>query len=137
VTKLMVPESIHAYREAKKRDKAIIELATRANDPRVRAAIVNLLNEYQREVRRAQESKENEDLMFKIQEEEAETKDLRQLGKDARVVRDAIDIGTNNIVEGTRQRRAPERYASMQWTARGNRPKGKVTKKNKFLTKAK
>lgn len=136
ITKLIVPESIHAYREAKKRDKAIIELATRANDPRIRAAIVTLLNEYQRHVRQAQEKPENQELISKIRDHDTRTKDLRELAKDARVVRDTIDLGTNNILEGKRRRQAPERYETIAWTAEGSRLKVKGPKKNGLLAKA-
>jgi hypothetical protein len=60
ITKLYLHGSICSDREARKRDKYMIELATRAFDAAMRRLIVWCLNEWQKEVKRAQEDPDNQ-----------------------------------------------------------------------------
>ncbi|OSS54985.1 hypothetical protein B5807_00044 [Epicoccum nigrum] len=67
-TKLFVQNSIFAYREFRKRDKYVVELATRASDPVMQGLNVKCLNAYQEKVRKAQKDPANGELMKMLQQ---------------------------------------------------------------------
>jgi hypothetical protein len=57
-----IKNSLYGYRELKKSDKYVVELATRAQDPEIRKLAVVMLNEYHVDVRAAQDGPCNKEL---------------------------------------------------------------------------
>lgn len=55
IVEIFVKNSLCDYRESKKSDKYVVELAKRAQDPEIRKLAVEMLNEYHVEVRAAKE----------------------------------------------------------------------------------
>jgi hypothetical protein len=53
IVKMFVKNPLCDYRESKKSDKYVVELATRAQDPNIRKLAVETLNEYHVKVRAA------------------------------------------------------------------------------------
>jgi hypothetical protein len=108
VTKIMVKNTIATYREYRKRDKAIIELATRASDPEIAAILVQCLNDHQEVIRSAQADPKNQELMEKLAVRKEVAQEQTVLL--ARTVPDKLDLVKNQILEGKRTRKAVERY---------------------------
>jgi hypothetical protein len=104
----MVKNTISAYREFRKRDKAIIEFATRARDPEIEKVLVQCLNDCQVTVRIAQEDPNNQELMEKLADHMKTVKHQQQIL--AHAVPDRNDLGEVKTVTGKRQRKAVDRY---------------------------
>jgi hypothetical protein len=66
---MFVKNSLRGYRESKKSDKYVVELATRAQDPEIRKLAVEILKEYHVEVREAQEDPANQELLRLLKRE--------------------------------------------------------------------
>lgn len=145
IVKFMVKDSIHAYREGKKIDKYIVELATIDNDPGVRKLAVELLNEYQAEIRAAQDDPENASLMEDLRkhqrvEEEKLKAAMKNDSSGAKTVPESPDqLDVNNII-GDRKRevKRPALYMDEKWSNSGkflgttheNEPGGRSMKRN-------
>jgi hypothetical protein len=104
IVKIFVEGSIHAYRESRKRDKYLVELSTRANDPDMRSLIVKCLNEHQLAVRKAQHDERNAELMAQLQEVH-EVEAVREELQLAQAVPDPMDILSIPEVVGKRARK--------------------------------
>ena len=116
----MVQNTIAAYREYRKRDEAIVELATRASDPEIQTLLVQVLNEHQAVSRAAQEDPANRDLVEKIRDNAVVASQQQQLL--AISVPDANDLGF--LIKTTLGKRQPKliaRYADEQWNDEGQR----------------
>jgi len=94
---------VSAYREARKRDKALIELATRASDPRIQELLVQVLNQFQSTIRQAQEAPENAELMKTIKLQA----DIEAIQEHilATVTKDPVNLVTCETTEGKREAR--------------------------------
>ncbi len=114
IFKLLVNNSICAYRESRKRDKYMVELATRAYDPDLRSLIVKCLNKFQDTVRAAQKDLSNAELMEQIKELES-VEDTKQELIKAKAVADPIDLVSTPVAEGKRARKPVKRYADAFW----------------------
>ncbi|KAI4648529.1 uncharacterized protein J4E79_010151 [Alternaria viburni] len=128
ITKMFVQNSLCAYRESKKSDKYIVELATRAQDPEIRALAVQVLNEYHLEVRAAQDDPENQDLLQMLLHERTVREQQRRDEKEAQSGAQAVadhnrDVDAENIIQpGTkRERKRPERFEDLKWSEGGAR----------------
>lgn len=99
--------SVSGYREARKRDKARIELATRANDPIIRDLLVRCLNDYQETVARAQADPQNSAVMATLHQQGKIHYEMVRL--QAKSVKDKYDLGSNEIVKTPRSRKPPPR----------------------------
>jgi hypothetical protein len=125
ITKMFVSNSICGYRESKKSDKYIVELATRAQDPDIRALAVDVLNEYHKEVQAAQDDPENAKLIKLLRKERAEKeKERREIEDDAKrgattVPETSAALDLDNIIDAKRTRRRPERFEDVQWDDNG------------------
>jgi hypothetical protein len=123
MTKMFVKNSICGYRECKKADKYVVELATRANDPQIRQLAVNMLNEYHRSVREAQDNPDNKQLRDLLVKERAQReRDKRiaeEAGSGAKVVAEKIIPEPESIIEGKRARRQVQRFADLIWNDSG------------------
>jgi hypothetical protein len=108
ITKIFVKNTISAYREYKKRDKAIVELATRARDPAIAEILVQCLNDHQQVIRSAQADPNNQELMQKLATRQEIAKE--QAFILASSVPDKNDLGKNQILEGKRKRTGIDRY---------------------------
>jgi hypothetical protein len=95
----------------------MIELATRAFDTAMRRLIVWCLNEWQKEVKRAQEDPDNQQLMWLIQEEKIK-EDKRELIA-AGVAEDPMDIIDVPIAYGKRTRKPVQWYRDINWDDNG------------------
>lgn len=125
---MFVNNSICGYRESKKTDKYIVELATRAHDPDIQALAVDMLNEYHKEVQAAQDDPDNLQLMQLLLEERAqkikarEAREREAAGAKAVPEKASLDVlDANNIVTATRARRKPERFEDVKWSDEGHR----------------
>lgn len=132
IVKMFVENSICAYREGKKTDKHVVELATRAQDPIIQALAVEILNEHQEQVKAAHDDPENADWMTELRRLQAEReKQLRDYAESrAQTVSEKPSVEEKNIVTGTRLRKRPERYTDIEWTDNGSR-KGKEVSNSK------
>jgi len=129
-----VLNTIGAYKESRKRDKALIELATRANDPEIKNLLVYCLNEFNNTIRQAQEDPANEELMGMI----GETAKIQETNEEimASAVEDKVELVTFEIVEGKRQpkKRGPA-YGDEDWDGLGRaKAKGKGKQKQEKIT---
>lgn len=66
---MFVKNSLCGYRESKKSDKYVVELATRAQDPEISKLAVEMLKECHVEVREAQEDPANKELLRLLKRE--------------------------------------------------------------------
>jgi hypothetical protein len=117
VTKIFVLNSICAYRERRKRDKFLFELATRAFDPAMKKLLVRCLNEYQKVVARAQDDPANATLMARLKETAKVTKDIGDLIKQ-NVEPEKVTPDSSLIVSGKRTRkqiRPQDRFVNQHW----------------------
>jgi hypothetical protein len=96
----------------------MIELATKAFDAAMRRLIIWCRNEWQKEVKRAQEDPDNQQLMRQIQQEEKIKKDKRELIV-AGVVEDPMDIIDIPIAHGKRTRKPVQWYRDINWDDNG------------------
>jgi hypothetical protein len=96
----------------------MIELATKAFDAAMRRLIIWCRNEWQKEVKRAQEDPDNQQLMRQIQQEEKIKKDKRELIV-AGVVEDPMDIIDIPIAHGKRTRKPVQWYCDINWDDNG------------------
>lgn len=101
IVKMHAINTIASYRESKKVDKYVVELATRAADPAIRNLAVQVLNEYHAEVRAAQDAEENKELMATL----IEARD-REVARMARIKKEEED-GAKTV---------PERYEALDAT---------------------
>lgn len=120
VCKIFVVNSICGFRESKKSDKYVVELATRAQDPEIRALTVKVLNEHHKEVRSAQDDPQNGKLMKQLlQEKLLMEKELNREEEEATagaktVPETALVVDPSNIVDGKRTRKESIRYQNIQ-----------------------
>ncbi|RYN35416.1 hypothetical protein AA0119_g1231 [Alternaria tenuissima] len=128
IIKMFVKDSICGYRESKKSDKYVVELATRAQDPKIRALAVEMLNEYHKEVQSAQKDPENAELMGLLcKERDASLKRRRETQEEARAATTTVPESTqahidlSNIVGSKRERKRPERFGDVKWSDSGKR----------------
>ena len=83
---MFAKNSLCGYRESKKSDKYVVELATRAQDPEIHKLAVEMLNEYHVEVRAAQDDPANQELLRSLkrkrqaQEKQREAQDELRSG---------------------------------------------------------
>src|ERR1700730_14487888 len=73
VVRLITEDSFDSYKEYRQRDKAIMELASRSNNPDMRSLLVRLLNEGNQEVQKARLTSLGQ--MFERGEHELPTED--------------------------------------------------------------
>jgi len=126
----MTKNTIGMYREYRKRDKAIVELATRARDPEIAALLVQCLNDYQTTIRQAQADPANQDLLQKLAEHSRRFKEQKLILADA--VPDKNDLEGGSIVEGKRTRKPVERYRDEDYDeVTGVKKEGENKKKKK------
>ncbi|CAN9145950.1 unnamed protein product [Alternaria alternata] len=125
---MFVKNSLCGYRESKKSDKYVVELATRAQDPEIHKLAVEMLNEYHVEVRAAQDDPANQELLRSLkrkrqaQEKQQEAQD--ELRSGAKVVPEkGLDVDLKNIADSKskRLRKRPERFSDIKWTDSGKR----------------
>jgi hypothetical protein len=128
IVKMFVSNSICGYRESRKSDKYIVELATRAEDPEIRALAVEMLNEYHQEVQAAQDDPKNQEVMKMLRDERvANEKRRHEVEEVAQAATTTVHenfgsvLDTNNIVETKRIRRQPERFEDIKWSDGGKR----------------
>jgi hypothetical protein len=126
IVKMFVLNSLCGFRESKKTDKYIVELATRAQDPEIRALAVEVLNEYHKEVQAAQNDPENQELMRLLREERAaKRKKERERIDAAKTTTKTIHenssevVDESNIVDSKRTSKRPERFVDIQWSDGG------------------
>ena len=117
---MFVPNTICAYREARKRDKFMYELATRASDPALQTLLVRCLNEHQKLVRNAQNDPENQELMEKLRAQNNMQQDVKDLIK-ARAVPDKIDLIPTETVTEKRKRKPVQRFIDEKFDGHGRR----------------
>ncbi|KAH8730763.1 hypothetical protein GQ44DRAFT_723010 [Phaeosphaeriaceae sp. PMI808] len=129
ITKIMIENSISAYKEFRKRDKALIELATRAKDPAIEQLLVDCLNEHQETIRRAQADPKNKELIGKFAEHAKIVKE--QLGLLAKAVHDKNNLVDIEPVTGKRQRRGVDRYCDSNYDSNTGALKGSAQDKGK------
>ncbi|PVH99647.1 hypothetical protein DM02DRAFT_672539 [Periconia macrospinosa] len=79
IIKLMVANTIAAYCEFRKRDKCIVELATRLQDPIFKRLILQCLNEHQEAIKAAQKDPRNQELIKRLHEAEKLKKLMKRL----------------------------------------------------------
>jgi hypothetical protein len=143
VVKMFVKESICSYREAKKADKYLVELATRATDPNIQALAVEMLNEHHKEVQAAQDDPKNKKLMNKLREELARLRNVREERKAesaaaAKTVTEKMSsdvLDAANVVTDKRNRKQPERFEDVQWSE-GGRKLGVLTQQDRLKREA-
>ncbi|CAA9966438.1 Helicase C-terminal [Pyrenophora teres f. maculata] len=128
IVKLYVENSICGYRESRKADKYIVELATRAQDPVIRSLAVDVLNEYQKEVQAAQDDPENAELMRAVREERASRQTKRRImEEDIKAATKTVAepslsmVNQDNIINAKRTTKRPERFSDLKWTDEGIR----------------
>ncbi|KAL8646787.1 MAG: hypothetical protein Q9210_005931 [Variospora velana] len=131
VTRCKVLNTHDQFRDSRQTDKAIMDMAGRANDPRIRELLVRLLNESNWEVEAAHASQKGLELKAKIQRNEdpdfltpydlemedgqrlaARAADDMDLDTPAHADADRSgggDEGTNAAAGGRRNRQAPKR----------------------------
>ena len=132
ITKISIKNTIGAYKESRKRDKALIELATRANDPEIRALLVYCLNDFNEAIRLAQEDPENAELMSRLNTLASIEKTNKMLMASA--VPDKNELVSFETIDGKRQRK--ERgvaYGDEVWDGLG-RAKSKSKKGQEKMT---
>ncbi|KAH8730759.1 hypothetical protein GQ44DRAFT_723006 [Phaeosphaeriaceae sp. PMI808] len=125
----MIENSISAYKEFRKRDKALIELATRAKDPAIEQLLVDCLNEHRETIRRAQADPKNKELIGKFAEHAKIMKE--QLGLLAKAVHDKNNLVEIEPVTGKRQRRGVDRYCDSNYDSNTGALKGSAQDKGK------
>ncbi|CAI9633145.1 unnamed protein product [Alternaria burnsii] len=123
-----VKNSLYGYRESKKSDKYVVEMATRAQDPEIRKLAVEMLNEYHVDVRAAQDDPCNKELQKLLkrqrQAQEKEREEQDELSRGAKVVPEkGLNVDPKNIVDpkSKRLRKKPERFSDIEWTDSGQR----------------
>jgi hypothetical protein len=126
VVRLITEDSFDSYKEYRQRDKAIMELASRSNNPDMRSLLVRLLNEGNQEVQKARLTSLGQ--MFERGEYELPTEDANDSNlveyddysnKLASIVQDPLDLQTtlkaSAVKPATEKRKStkPERYAEV------------------------
>jgi hypothetical protein len=114
ITKLFVNNSIFAYREHRKRDKYLPELATRAHDPIMKALIVKCLNDFQKTVLAAQQDPANKDTM-QILEQQATIDVEKEKLVMAGVVRDPLDLVDIDAPTSKRVSKRPKLFSEAKY----------------------
>ncbi|KAJ4344685.1 uncharacterized protein N0V89_012429 [Didymosphaeria variabile] len=110
IIKLMLKNSIAAYRESRKRHKYMIELATRAHDPVIQRLLIRCLNEWQAFVKEAQDDPANRALMEQLKEKSEIDENKEEMFK-AGAVADSVDLVELPAPEGPRKRQQVRRFA--------------------------
>jgi hypothetical protein len=126
VLRFITEDSFDMYKEYRQRDKAIMELASRSNNPDMRSLLVRLLNEGNQEVQKARLTSLGQ--MFERGEYELPTEDADDPNlveyddygnKLASIVQDPLDLQTNlkmsAVKPATEKRKStkPERYVEV------------------------
>ncbi|KAL5372897.1 hypothetical protein DPSP01_013126 [Paraphaeosphaeria sporulosa] len=129
IIKMHVQDTVASFRESKKVDKYIVELATRAADPIIRQLAVQLLNEYREEVKAAQENEDNKELRetllaARAREVEKMERETKEEMAGAKTVPERLDnLDPANVIKDGEKRKvkAPERFEAIEWADNGAR----------------